>query len=64
MNKSNPGKSNRSLGAKAYAAMAEVEGLRLSKEGAARLARTKGMSPAKRRATVLAAYIADRPKGK
>src|SRR5690606_12947757 len=44
--------------------MAKVEGLRLSKESAARLERTKGLSPEKRRAEVLRAYGADAPKRK
>lgn len=64
MSKSNRSSQGRVLGAKAYASMAKVEGLRLSKESAARLERTKGMSPDKRRAEVLRAYGADAPKRK
>lgn len=64
MSKSNRGPQERTLGAKAYASMAKVEGLRLSKESAARLERTKGLSPEKRRAEVLRAYGADAPKRK
>jgi hypothetical protein len=44
--------------------MAKVEGLRLSKESAGRLERTKGMSPEKRRAEVLRAYGASTSKRK
>ena len=56
MSKANRGSSGRTLGGKAYASMAKVEGLRLSKESAGRLERTKGMSPEKRRAEVLRAF--------
>lgn len=59
-----PSVRSRTLGAKAYASMAKVEGLSLGKESAARLERTKGLSPDKRRAAVLAAYGADKPKRK
>lgn len=60
-----PPAGSRALGAKAYAAMAKVEGLRLSKESSDRLERTKGLSPEKRRAAVLAAYGAGgKPKRK
>ena len=62
MSKSKLGPQDRTLGAEAYASMARVEGLRLSKESSARLERTKGMSPEKRRAEVLRAYGADVPK--
>lgn len=64
MSKSNRGPQERTLGSKAYASMAKVEGLRLSKESAVRLERTKGLSPEKRRAEVLRAYGADTPKRK
>ncbi len=64
MGKANRDQKQRTLGGKAYAVMAEVEGLRLSKESAARLKSTKGMSPQKRRAAILAAYGADKPKRK
>lgn len=62
MAKSNRDQKQRTLGGKAYAAMAKVEGLQLSKESAARLGRTKGLSPEKRRAAVLAAYAADKTR--
>ncbi len=64
MSKSNRGPEGRTLGSKAYASMAKVEGLRLSKESAARLERTKGMSQDKRRAAILRAYGADGAKRK
>ncbi|MGQ0534221.1 MAG: hypothetical protein ACT4OF_16250 [Caulobacteraceae bacterium] len=64
MDKSNRSRKQATLGGKAYAAMASVEGLRLNKESAARLERTKGLTPEKRRAAVLAAYGADKPKRK
>jgi hypothetical protein len=64
MSKANRGSSGRTLGGKAYASMAKVEGLRLSKESAGRLERTKGMSPEKRRAEVLRAYGASTSKRK
>lgn len=64
MTKSNREPQERTLGSEAYASMAKVEGLRLSKESAARLDRTKGLSPEKRRAEVLRAYGADVPKRK
>ena len=65
MSKSNRGgPKERTLGGKAYASMAKVEGLRLSKESSARLERTKGLSPEKRRAEVLRAYGASAPKRK
>jgi len=64
MSKSNRGPQKRTLGAEAYASMAKVEGLRLSKESAARLERTKGLSPEKRQAEVLRAYGVDAPKRK
>jgi hypothetical protein len=44
--------------------MAKVEGLQLGKKSAERLERTKGMSAEKRRAEVLRAYGADKPKRK
>ncbi len=44
--------------------MAEVEGLRLGEESSKRLKRTKGLSQAKRRAEVLRAYTADKPRKK
>jgi hypothetical protein len=56
--------SSQTLGAKAYASMAKVEGLQLGKKSAERLERTKGMSAEKRRAEVLRAYGADKPKRK
>jgi hypothetical protein len=55
---------DRPLGAKAYASMAEVEGLRLNKESSKRLERSKGMTQAKRRAEVVRAYTADKPRKK
>lgn len=64
MSKSNRGSADRTLGGKAYAAMAKVEGLRLSNESASRLESTKGMSPKKRRAEVLRAYGASTTKRK
>lgn len=63
MSKSSRTGYDRPLGAKAYAAMAKVEGLKLSKSSSERLERTKGMSPDKRRAEVLRAYGA-KPKRK
>lgn len=62
MSKSDRDEYDRPLGAKAYASMAEVEGLRLSKEGKRRLERTKGMPQAKRRAEVIRAYTTDKPR--
>ena len=44
--------------------MAKVEGLRLSKDSAGRLERTKGMSQEKRREEVKRAYGVDKRKGK
>lgn len=44
--------------------MAKVEGLKLGRDSAQRLERTKGLSPEKRRAEVLRAYGADKPKRK
>jgi len=64
MSKSNRGREKSILGAKAYASMAKVEGLRLSKESAGRLERTKGMSQEKRRDEVLRAYGVDKRKSK
>jgi hypothetical protein len=64
MTKSNRGSQERTLGAKAYASMARVEGLRLSKESMARLENTKGLSPEKRRAEVLRTYSSNPPKRK
>jgi hypothetical protein len=64
MSKSNRGPESRTLGAKAYASMAKVEGLRLSKDSAGRLERTKGMSQEKRREEVKRAYGVDKRKGK
>jgi hypothetical protein len=64
LSKSNRGPQERTPGSKAYASMAKVEGLRLSKESAARLERTKGLTPEKRRAEVLRAYGADAPTRK
>lgn len=55
---------DRTLGTDTYASMAKVEGLKLSRESAERLERTKGLSPEKRRAEVLRAYGADKPKRK
>lgn len=63
MKKADPKQYNKPLGAKAYAAMAEVEGLRLSAEGKRRLEKTKHMSPEQRRAEVLRAY-SDKPTRK
>ncbi len=59
-----PPAKERILGAKAYASMAKVEGLKLGRDSAQRLERTKGLSPEKRRAEVLRAYGADKPKRK
>ncbi len=56
MKKSDPKNYNKPLGAKAYAAIAEVEGLRLSPEGRRRLESTKHLSQDERRAEVLRAY--------
>ena len=64
MSKSNRSPQERALGGKAYVSIAKVEGLRLSKESAARLERSKGMSPDKRRAEVMKAYGAKAPKRK
>lgn len=64
MSRSDRARYDRPLGAKAYASMAEVEGLRLSTDSSKRLARTKGMSQAKRRAEVVGAYAADKPRKK
>lgn len=64
MGKSKRYQEQRTLGTKAYAVMAKVEGLQLSKESAARLGSTKGLSPEKRRAAVLAAYAADKTQTK
>lgn len=64
MSKSDRARYDRPLGAKAYASMAEVEGLRLGEESSKRLKRTKGLSQAKRRAEVLRAYTADKPRKK
>lgn len=62
MGKSDGKRYNKPLGAKAYAAIAEVEGLRLSKAGRLRLEKTKGLSQDQRRAEVLRAYkTAKRP---
>jgi hypothetical protein len=59
-----PPAKERILGGKAYASMAKVEGLKLGRDSAQRLERTKGLSPEKRRAEVLRAYGADKPKRK
>ncbi|MFT3726835.1 MAG: hypothetical protein QM759_03325 [Terricaulis sp.] len=56
MSKATRDSKDRTLGSKAYAAMAKVEGLQLSKESASRLERTKGLSPDKRRAEIMKAY--------
>lgn len=64
MSKSNLSPRERTLGSKAYASIAKVEGLQLGKANAARLERTKGMSPDKRRAEVSKAYGAKAPKRK
>lgn len=64
MTKSKRGSQERTLGAKAYASMARVEGLRLSKESMARLENTKGLSPEKRRTEVLRTYSTNPPKRK
>ena len=44
--------------------MAKAEGLKLGRDSAQRLERTKGLSPEKRRAEVLRAYGADKSKRK
>lgn len=59
-----PPTKERVLGGKAYASMAKVEGLKLGRDSAQRLERTKGLSPEKRRAEVLRAYGADKSKRK
>lgn len=64
MSKSDRDRYDRPLGPKAYASMAAVEGLRLSIESSRRLERTKGLSQAKRRAEVMRAYTADKPRKK
>lgn len=64
MSKSDPKSYNRPLGAKAYAAIAEVEGLRLSDAGRKRLQKTKGLSQDERRAEVLRAYKTSKPTRK
>lgn len=65
MKKSDSKHYTKPLGAKAYAAIAEVEGLRLSAEGRRRLERTKHLSQDERRAEVLRAYkTADKPSRK
>jgi len=51
---------NRPLGAKAYAAIAEVEGVRLTEAGRKRLAKTKNLPQEGRRAEILRAYKADK----
>jgi hypothetical protein len=56
MKKVDPKQYNKPLGAAAYAAMAEVEGLRLSAEGKQRLEKTKHMSPEQRRRGVARLY--------
>ncbi len=62
MSKSGRTDYDRPLGAKAYASMAQVEGLRLSKASSARLEETKGMSQDQRRAEILRAYGASKRK--
>ncbi len=64
MKKVDPKHYNKPLGAKAYAAIAEVEGLRLSAEGRRRLERTKHLSQDERRAEVLRAYKTGKPTRK
>lgn len=64
MSKTNRSAEERTLGSKAYASIANVEGLRLGKESAARLECTRGMSPDKRRAEVIKAYGAKALKRK
>jgi len=59
-----PPAKERILGGKAYASMAKVEGLKLGRDSAQRLERTKGLSPEKRRAEVLRAYGAEKRKSK
>lgn len=61
MSKSNSKRYNRPLGAKAYAAIAEVEGVRLSDAGRRRLAGSKHLSQDERRAEVLRAYKSAKP---
>jgi hypothetical protein len=59
-----PPANERVLGAKAYASIAKVEGLKLGRDSAQRLERTNDLSPEKRRAEVLRAYSAAKPKRK
>lgn len=56
MSNKSPKGQNRPLGAKAYAAIAAVEGLRLDEAGRKRLDKTKGLPGDQRRAEVLRAY--------
>jgi hypothetical protein len=44
--------------------IAKVEGMKLERDSAQRLERTKDLSPEKRRAEVLRAYSAAKPKRK
>lgn len=55
---------NQSLGAKAYAAIAKVEGLSLSASSTKRLSQTKHLPPEQRRAEVLRAYTSSKPTRK
>lgn len=57
-----PPAKERILGGKAYASMAKVEGLKLGRDSAQRLERTKGLGPDKRRAEVMRANSAAKPK--
>lgn len=62
--KATPKGGKRVLGAKAFAAISSVEGLRLSKASRQRLTTSKaaGLSGDERRAEVLRAYTATKPK--
>jgi hypothetical protein len=64
MSKSDSKSYNRPLGAKAYAAISEVEGVRLSDAGRKRLSGTKHLSQDERRAEVLRAYKTAKPTRK
>jgi len=56
MKKSHPKSYNKPLGAEAYAAIALVDGLRLTEESTRRLRHTQHLSQDERRAEVLRVY--------
>ncbi len=56
MKKSHPKNYNKPLGAEAYAAIALVDGLRLTEESTRRLERTQHLPQDERRAEVLRVY--------